>query len=81
MMRPTIIAALVAVLAGCPAPVCSTLASRCDGQHAMLCDADGQWQTVADCDEVAASSGGEWTCQPTSSDGVEVHACLPRGER
>lgn len=80
-MRATIIAVLAALLAGCPAPVCSTLATRCDGARAEVCGSDGQWQTVMDCDAVAAHSGGEWACVPTTSDGVDVHACMPVGER
>lgn len=78
MMRAALTLSLLA-LAGCPTPVCPTLATRCDGARAEVCGGDGQWQTIADCDEVAASSGGEWTCGPAVSDGVDVHACLPVG--
>jgi hypothetical protein len=64
-------------ITACPRPVCSTLATRCDGEVAQICGSDGQWQRVADCDAVERTSGGEWSCQPTLSDGVEVHACVP----
>jgi hypothetical protein len=80
-MTRTIAITLLVLAAGCPAPVCPTLATRCDGQVAQVCDADGQWQEVADCSTLWETSGGEWTCEPTTSDGVEVHACLPAGSR
>ena len=60
---------------GCHAPVCQTLASRCDGSRVELCDSRGQWTLVADCD--AMTSGGEWTCGETVSAGETVAACLP----
>lgn len=80
MTRAIILLATLS-LAGCPTPVCPTLATRCDGQVAQVCDADGQWQEVADCSRLWETSGGEWTCEPAISDGVEVHACLPAGAR
>ncbi len=55
------------LLAGCPTPVCSTLASRCNGPRAELCDSRGQWQLVADCAEAGAvceSVGEEVACAP-----------------
>ena len=63
-------------LAGCPRPVCSTLATRCDGARAEVCAADGQWQLVADCDRVAMQSGGEWACEPVEDEGEAMHACV-----
>lgn len=77
----TLLALALLSLAGCPTPVCPTLATRCDAQVAQVCDADGQWQEVADCADVARTSGGEWTCEPTTSDGVAVHSCLPAEAR
>lgn len=62
---------------GCPSPVCPTLATRCDGARVEVCDSSGQWSHVLDCSEVAASSGGEWTCAETTEDGEQIHACLP----
>lgn len=79
-MTRALLSLLALTLAGCPAPVCSTLATRCDGTRVEVCDADGQWQEVQDCSRLWETSGGEWTCEPTTSDGVEVHACLPVGE-
>lgn len=68
-------------LAGCPRPVCSTLATRCDGPRAEVCASDGQWQLVADCVAVAQQSGGEWTCAPVLDEGDAMHACVRGGER
>ena len=66
------------IASGCPAPVCPTLATRCQGNAVEICDSDGQWRDVLDCDEVAASSGGRWECSTTREDGEEVNTCLPR---
>jgi hypothetical protein len=65
------------LLTGCTAPVCPTLATRCEGSTVELCGSDGQWQTVADCAEVARTSGGQWACGETREDGEEINACLP----
>ena len=64
---------------GCPAPVCPSLATRCAGERVEVCDSAGQWQLVADCADVAATSGGEWTCGVTREDGEEINTCLPEG--
>ena len=74
-MRAALIA--LALLTGCPAPVCATLATRCEGSAVEICGSDGQWQTVLDCAEVARTSGGEWACGETREDGEEINACLP----
>jgi hypothetical protein len=68
--------ALAFALAGCPAPVCPTTATRCTSERVEVCDARGQWRPVSDCAEVARSSGGEWTCGTTREDGREINACL-----
>lgn len=55
------------LLAGCPTPVCTTLATRCNGARAELCASDGQWAIVADCAEAGAvceSVGDEVACVP-----------------
>lgn len=69
--------ALSLLLTGCPRPVCSTMATRCDGARAEVCAADGQWQVVEDCEAVARQSGGEWTCAPVEDEGEAMHACVP----
>lgn len=69
--------AIALLLAGCPAPVCPTLATRCAGTVVELCGSSGQWYPVVDCAEVARTSGGEWSCSSTTEDGEEINACLP----
>ena len=68
---------LAFALAGCPAPVCPTTATRCASERVEVCDARGQWRPVSDCAEVARSSGGEWARGTTGEDGREINACLP----
>lgn len=75
MTRASLLLAIT--LSGCPAPVCPSLATRCAGERVEVCDSAGQWQLVADCADVAASSGGEWTCGTTRDDGEEINTCLP----
>lgn len=74
-MRPAF--ALTLLVAGCPAPVCPVLATRCAGTVVELCGSDGQWYEVVDCAEVARTSGGEWACSTSHEDGEERNACLP----
>lgn len=62
------------LLAGCPMPpVCEPEASRCDGQRAELCSAEGQWQLVADCAAVPEGA----MCVAAHDDGVDLHGCVP----
>ena len=70
-------ALLALMIVGCPAPVCPTLATRCHGELVEACDSAGQWRLVADCSDVARSSGGEWSCGTTREDGREINTCLP----
>ncbi len=77
MIALTIAFVLGWLATGCPAPVCPTLATRCEGSRVELCDSSGQWMTVLDCAEVARTSGGEWACGETREDGEEINACLP----
>lgn len=75
MIRLTVLTFALA-LAGCPAPVCPTLATRCTGDVVELCGSDGQWQVVLDCAEVERTSGGEWSCGETREDGEEINTCV-----
>lgn len=73
-----LLVAVAAAMAGCPAPVCTTGATRCAmHQTVQVCDGRGQWRQVADCGEVQLHSGGEWACGQTLESGREVSACLP----
>lgn len=80
-MTRALIITLALLLAGCPPPVCLTGATRCDGERVEACDGRGHWRLVADCVDVARSSGGEWTCSESFDDGRHVNACMPAGER
>lgn len=60
---------------------CRPLASRCDGNVAQLCDPDGAWIVVADCEAVSRQTGEPWECVesvPLDGDaGVDGATCLP----
>lgn len=71
-MRAAAAVLAAALAAGCPSPVCETLASRCDGQRAEVCAADGQWQLIADCGELEGAM-----CAEVEDDGQRLHACVP----
>lgn len=62
------------VLAGCPSgsAVCTQLETRCANDWAQICNADGQWDSIADCSVVEGA--GPFTCQ-VDEDGD--HVCLP----
>lgn len=65
-----VLAAFAALVSACK-PECTTLgATRCDGEDAMVCDADQRWQTFLECSEI----GADWTCAETD----EGHSCVPR---
>lgn len=68
-----IIPALV-LIACSPADPCRVNETRCSGAIAQVCGSDERWTDVMNCDEVAAQSGGSWSCQKIV-DGS--HACLP----
>ena len=56
---------LMLALAGCPttAPSCPTIGfTRCQGQRAQICQADGTWGTIEDCDRTTANTGTPWVC-------------------
>jgi hypothetical protein len=61
---------------------CPPLASRCNGNVAELCDPDGDWIVIADCDAISPQPGARWACvAPTSSAaidaGLDGATCLP----
>lgn len=51
-----------------PKDDCETGAMRCNGNLVEACGSDQRWVTSMDCDEVAAMSGGQWTCDDTDTD-------------
>lgn len=58
-----------------PVDHCRVNDTRCSGQTAQVCDSDQRWVEIMNCDEVAAQSGGTWTCRML--DDGSGHACLP----
>ena len=66
---------VVAVGACDPVDHCRVNDTRCSGPVAQVCDSDTRWVEIMNCDEVAAQSGGEWTCQML--DDGSGHTCLP----
>ena len=58
-----------------PVDHCRVNDTRCSGPVAQVCDSDQRWVEIMNCDEVAAQSGGRWTCQ--ALDGDAGHTCLP----
>jgi hypothetical protein len=71
-----VVAVLAAGLAACPPPIdgCTVGATRCAGESAQVCDSDQRWTEIMNCRDVAAQSGGRWTCGVYDDGG---HACLP----
>jgi hypothetical protein len=65
-----VIVGLTLSLAACPQPVCESLQTRCEGNVAQVCDSRGQWQEVANCDEVTP---GAWRCAADEDVG---HTCV-----
>lgn len=64
-----------------PSDGCVPLSTRCDGNVAQLCDAEGSWQDTIDCDSVMGEGGAIFVCQfvsDTNSDGDVIgHTCVP----
>ncbi len=67
MALQVLVFALLSV--ACPQPVCEALQTRCAGNIAQVCNAQGQWQEVANCDTVTP---GEWQCTADEDVG---HTC------
>ena len=70
--------ALVVMFAFCacePVDHCLVNDTRCSGAVAEVCGSDERWTEIMNCDEVAAQSGGQWSCQSLEKDAG--HTCLP----
>lgn len=73
--------AALAISAHCrPPAVCTPGATRCVGNIAEICDADGGYQTLADCDAVSTQSDASFICawveETTSEEPVRGHTCV-----
>lgn len=64
-----------------PAGDCTPGATRCSGNIAEICDADGSYHELADCDLVSKQSGAPFVCafiDETTEDGHLIgHTCVP----
>jgi len=79
-MKALILASLLATafLPRCLSPDgCMPLSTRCAGNLAQICNADGNWQTQADCDAVSEHSSMAFTCAPISVEDISGHTCVP----
>ncbi|WP_328707275.1 hypothetical protein [Citreicoccus inhibens] len=67
-----------ALLARCKAPDgCTSMATRCAGNVAQICNADGSWQVLADCDAVSNNSGSAFTCAYVNDEDAAGYTCAP----
>ena len=59
---------------------CETNDTRCQGNVAQICDGDGDWAELMDCDEVVGEPEVEWRCCGFESESYPeeiLHGCLP----
>jgi hypothetical protein len=79
MQQTAILLAALAVASCRPTDGCTPAESRCTGQTAEVCDSNGRWQTLADCDRVSEQSGAAFVCGATSlpEGGAPGYTCLP----
>ncbi|ADO70322.1 hypothetical protein [Stigmatella aurantiaca] len=79
-MKALLLAPLLAtaLLTRCRAPDgCAPVSTRCAGNVAEICNGDGNWQVLADCDAVSEHSNAAFTCAYVNDEGVAGHTCLP----
>ncbi|RJS14139.1 hypothetical protein DRW03_35445 [Corallococcus sp. H22C18031201] len=79
-MKPLLLAPLLAtaLLAHCKAPDgCAPMATRCAGNTAEICNADGSWQVLADCDAVSNNIGATFTCTYVNEAEAAGYTCMP----
>ncbi len=84
MMKALALTALAVVCLGAhcrPIDGCVRGATRCTGNTAEICDADGSYHEIADCDDVSERSGALFVCEfvdETTEDGhITGHTCVP----
>ena len=87
MMRALIFSAVVVCCLGAhcrPIDGCALGATRCSGNVAQICDADGSYHELADCDLVTELSGAPFVCafvdEETEDGRVTGHTCVPESE-
>lgn len=75
----------LACLANCrPSDGCEPASTRCHGNIAEICDADGSYYELADCDVVSERSGAPFVCafvdEETEEGRTTGHTCVPASE-
>ena len=87
MMRAIIFSALAALCLGAhcrPIDGCLRGATRCSGNTAKICDADGIYHELADCDDVSERSGAPFVCafvdEETEDGHITGHTCVPASD-
>lgn len=67
-----------------PIDGCVLGATRCTGNTAEICGADGSYHELADCDDVSERSGAPFLCafvDETTEDGHIIgHTCVPASD-
>ncbi|RKI03386.1 hypothetical protein D7Y15_33105 [Corallococcus sp. AB030] len=79
-MKALLLAPLLAtaLLTRCRAPDgCAPVSTRCAGNVAEICNGDGNWQVLADCDAVSENSSASFSCAYVNEEGIAGHTCLP----
>ncbi len=80
-MKYLLAIACVAALAGCGDEVgpCHESDSRCEGNTVEVCDAKGEWKSLADCGELSRLARRPLVCAyvPATDGGVEGNTCIP----
>ena len=84
-LSPLPLLATLAVLAACgPKDPCTPQSTRCLGNLAQVCGADGRYRDLADCNKVSEQSGVPFACayleEDTPDGPVRGHTCLPAGD-
>jgi hypothetical protein len=87
MMRALIFSALAVLCLGAhcrPIDGCVRGATRCTSNAAEICDADGSYHELADCDDVSERSGAPFVCayvdEATEDGHITGHTCVPVSE-
>jgi hypothetical protein len=87
MMKPLALTALAVVCLGAhcrPIDGCVRGATRCSSNTAEICDADGSYHELVDCDDVSERSGAPFVCafvdEETEDGHIIGHTCVPAGD-
>jgi len=77
--------ALVCLGAHCrPVDGCALGATRCSGNVAEICNADGSYHELVDCNVVSDHTGGPFVCtfvsEITEDGRIAGHTCAPASE-